>query len=114
MLEKLLTEQPNPASASIDTLPTEQALRIINAEDQKVAAAVEREIPAIARAVDAIVAAIENGGGPFSLGAGTTGRPRVLGASPIPPPFRAPPAIVQGITACGGSPLSPAPDTNAR
>jgi N-acetylmuramic acid 6-phosphate etherase len=62
MLEKLLTEQPNPASASIDTLPTEQALRIINAEDQKVAAAVEREIPAIARAVDAMVATLEKGG----------------------------------------------------
>ena len=55
MLEKLLTEHPNPASASIDRLPSEQALRIINAEDQKVAAAVEREIPAIARAVDAIL-----------------------------------------------------------
>ena len=62
MLDKLLTEQSNPASASIDTLPTEQALRIINAEDQKVAAAVEREIPAIARAVDAIVSALEKGG----------------------------------------------------
>ena len=37
MLEKLLTEQSNPASAAIDTLPTEQVLRIINAEDQKVA-----------------------------------------------------------------------------
>ena len=44
MLEHLLTEQPNPASEGIDALPTEQILRIINSEDQKVAEAVEREL----------------------------------------------------------------------
>ena len=49
MLDHLLTEQPNPASAAIDTVSTEAALRIINREDAKVAEAVEREIPAIAR-----------------------------------------------------------------
>jgi N-acetylmuramic acid 6-phosphate etherase len=111
MLEKLLTEQPNPASASIDTLPTEQALRIINAEDQKVAAAVEREIPAIARAVDAIVAALEKGGRLFYLGAGTSGRLGVLDASEIPPTFSAPPEMVQGIMAGGESALSRATET---
>ena len=62
MLEKLLTEQLNPASAAIDTLPTARMLEVINAEDAKVAGAVAREIPAIARAVDAIVAAMEQGG----------------------------------------------------
>src|SRR5450759_5121622 len=111
MLEKLLTEQPNPASASIDTLPTEQALRIINAEDQRVAAAVEREIPAIARAVDAIVAALEKGGRLFYLGAGTSGRVGVLDASEIPPTFSAPPEMVQGIMAGGEAALSRATET---
>ena len=111
MLEKLLTEQPNPASASIDTLPTEQALRVINAEDQLVAAAVEREIPAIARAVDAIVAALEKGGRLFYLGAGTSGRLGVLDASEIPPTFSAPPEMVQGIMAGGESALSRATET---
>ena len=111
MLEKLLTEQPNPASASIDTLPTEEALRIINAEDQLVAAAVEREIPAIARAVDAIVAALENGGRLFYLGAGTSGRLGVLDASEIPPTFSAPPDMVQGIMAGGEAALSRATET---
>ena len=48
-LETPLTEQANPASANIDALPTEDVLRIISAEDRKVAEAVEREIPAIAR-----------------------------------------------------------------
>jgi N-acetylmuramic acid 6-phosphate etherase len=111
VLDKLLTEQPNPASASIDTLPTEQALRIINAEDQAVAVAVEREIPAIARAVDAIVAALETGGRLFYLGAGTSGRLGVLDASEIPPTFSAPPEMVQGIMAGGEAALSRATET---
>lgn len=103
MLENLLTEQANPASTQIDTVSTEDALRIINAEDQKVASAVAREIPAIARAVDAIVAALENGGRLFYLGAGTSGRLGVLDASEIPPTFSAPPGMVQGIMAGGNA-----------
>jgi len=39
VLENLLTEQSNPASASLDVLPTEEVLRVINAEDARVAAA---------------------------------------------------------------------------
>ena len=111
MLENLLTEQLNPASASLDALSTEDALRIINAEDGKVAGAVEREIPAIARAVDAIVASIERGGRLFYVGAGTSGRLGVLDASEIPPTFSAPPAMVQGIVAGGEAALSRATET---
>jgi len=111
MLEKLLTEQPNPASASIDTLSTEEALRIMNAEDHKVAGAVEREIPAIARAVDAIVAAFQNGGRLFYIGAGTSGRLGVLDASECPPTFSVPPEMVQGIIAGGDAALSRATET---
>jgi N-acetylmuramic acid 6-phosphate etherase len=111
MLEYLLTEQTNPASASIDALPTEDALRVINAQDATVAAAVEREIPAIARAVDAIVAAFERGGRLFYLGAGTSGRIGVLDASECPPTFSVPPEMVQGIMAGGESALSRATET---
>ncbi len=111
MLENLLTEQLNPASASLDALSTEEALRIINAEDAKVAGAVEREIPAIARAVDAIVSAIERGGRLFYIGAGTSGRLGVLDASEIPPTFSAPPTMVQGIIAGGEGALSHATET---
>jgi len=111
VLENLLTEQLNPASAFLDALPTEAALRLINAEDRKVADAVEREIPAIARAVDAIVAAIERGGRLFYIGAGTSGRLGVLDASEIPPTFSAPPTLVQGIVAGGEAALSRATET---
>ena len=110
-LEKLLTEQTNPASASIDTLSTESVLRIMNAEDRQVAEAVEREIPAIARAVDRIVAAFERGGRLFYLGAGTSGRLGVLDASECPPTFNVPPEMVQGIIAGGEAALSQATET---
>jgi N-acetylmuramic acid 6-phosphate etherase len=101
MLDHLLTEQANPASAAIDTVGTEAALRIINREDAKAAEAVEREIPAIARAVDAIADAMERGGKLFYIGAGTSGRLGVLDAAEIPPTFGAPPDLVIGIIAGG-------------
>ncbi|MGA3015560.1 MAG: N-acetylmuramic acid 6-phosphate etherase [Bryobacteraceae bacterium] len=110
-LEKLLTEQTNPASASIDTLSTESVLRIMNAEDRQVAEAVGREIPAIARAVDRVVAAFERGGRLFYLGAGTSGRLGVLDASECPPTFNVPPEMVQGIIAGGEAALSQATET---
>src|SRR5262249_11202487 len=111
-LERLLTEQPNPASASIDALPTDELLRVINAEDHKVASAVEHEIPSIARAVDAIVAALERGGRLFYLGAGTSGRFGVLDASECPPTFSVPREMVQGIMAGGEAALSRATEAS--
>jgi N-acetylmuramic acid 6-phosphate etherase len=112
MLEQLLTEQANPASAAIDTVSTEAALRIINREDAKVAAAVEREIPAIARAVDAIAEAMGRGGRLFYIGAGTSGRLGVLDASEIPPTFGAPAEMVNGIIAGGEAALSRATEAS--
>jgi N-acetylmuramic acid 6-phosphate etherase len=105
VLEQLLTEQRNPASAQIDTLPAEGVLRIINAEDQKVAAAVERAIPQIAAAVDAITGALRAGGRLFYIGAGTSGRLGVLDASECPPTFNVPYSLVQGIMAGGETAL---------
>jgi len=52
MCHDLLTETPNPASATIDALPTLDMLRVMNAADQAIAAAVERELPNITSAVD--------------------------------------------------------------
>ena len=101
MLSDLLTEAPNPASAGIDALSTLDMLRVINAADQEVALAVERELPNIARAVDAIVAGLEAGGHLFYLGAGTSGRLGVLDASECPPTFNTPPDLVQGLIAGG-------------
>lgn len=112
MLGDLLTEQPNPASAGIGDLPVEEALRIINAEDRKVAEAVSLEIPAIARAVEAIVDAFQRGGRLVYIGAGTSGRMGVLDASECPPTFGVRPDLVQGIIAGGEAALGRATEAS--
>jgi N-acetylmuramic acid 6-phosphate etherase len=110
-IASLLTEQSNPASARIDKLSTEEMLRIINDEDRKVAESVTAELPNIARAVDGIAQAFENGGRLFYIGAGTSGRLGVLDAAECPPTFSVPPDLVQGIIAGGESALSRATET---
>ncbi len=95
------TEQTNPNTTEIDRLPTLEALRIINREDRKVAEAVEKVLPAIARAVDAIVERLERGGRMFYTGTGTSGRLGVLDAAECPPTFGVPPDLVQGVIAGG-------------
>ncbi len=103
MLDDLLTEQRNPASENLDRLPVEQMLRLINAEDAKVAPAVAAAIPRIAQAVEGIVARLERGGRLFYIGAGTSGRLGVLDAAECSPTFSVPAELVQGIIA-GGEP----------
>ena len=59
----------------------------MNAEDAKVAAAVERVLPRIARAIDVAAAAIHQGGRLIYVGAGTSGRLAALDATECPPTF---------------------------
>ena len=101
MIEKILTEQSLPASAGLDQSSTLDILAVINAADAEVPAAVAREIPRIARAVDAIGGALNRGGRLFYIGSGTSGRLGVLDASEWPPTFDVPPDLVQGIIAGG-------------
>jgi N-acetylmuramic acid 6-phosphate etherase len=100
-LRHLKTEQRNGHSRGLDQKSTLDILRILNREDAHVAAAVRRELPKIARAVDAIVEAFRKGGRLFYLGAGTSGRLAVLDAAEIPPTFGTPPSMVQAIIAGG-------------
>jgi N-acetylmuramic acid 6-phosphate etherase len=108
----LLTEQPNPASQGIDALGTAAVLAVINAQDRQVAEAVGAEIPSIAKAVDAIVQAVQGGGRLFYIGAGTSGRLGVLDAAECPPTFNVPPDLVQGIIAGGEQALARATETS--
>jgi len=100
-LAALLTESRNPATEGIDRLSTLEMLTAINREDQTVALAVERELAAIARAVDAIAERFGRGGRLFYIGAGTSGRLGVLDASECPPTFSVAPDLVQGVIAGG-------------
>jgi N-acetylmuramic acid 6-phosphate etherase len=96
-----ITEQSNPQTIDIDRLPTLEALQIINSEDSKVAQAVERVLPAVARAVDGIVDKLERGGHLYYVGTGTSARLGVLDAAECPPTFGVSPDLVQGIIAGG-------------
>ena len=82
-------------------MTAEEIVRLMNREDQKVPAAVRRELPAIARAVEAIVAGMRNGGRLIYAGAGSSGRMGVLDAAECPPTFGTPPRLVQALIAGG-------------
>ncbi|MET0649628.1 MAG: N-acetylmuramic acid 6-phosphate etherase [Pyrinomonadaceae bacterium] len=96
-----LTEQENPRTRGLSSLPTADVLRLMNEEDAGVAAAVGRVLPDVERAVDAIVERLSAGGRLFYVGTGTSGRLGVLDASECPPTFGVPAELVQGIIAGG-------------
>jgi N-acetylmuramic acid 6-phosphate etherase len=102
------TERRNPRSVDIDLLPPERILKIINAEDAQVAAAVAATIPEITRAVEFAVDAIRNGGRVFYVGAGTSARIAVLDAAECPPTFSTPPGWIQAIVAGGAKAVTQA------
>jgi N-acetylmuramic acid 6-phosphate etherase len=102
-LHQLSTEQRNPRSMDIDARSINEILRIINDEDKTIAAAIEKEIPFIASAVELVVASFNNGGRLIYVGAGTSGRIGVVDASECPPTYGVPFEMVQGIIAGGDS-----------
>jgi N-acetylmuramic acid 6-phosphate etherase len=78
-----------------------EIVRLMNREDRTVAVAVGRELPAISRAVDAIVSGIRKGGRLIYVGAGSSGRMGVLDAAECPPTFGTSPKMVQALIAGG-------------
>jgi N-acetylmuramic acid 6-phosphate etherase len=101
----LASEAQNRAAAELDTLSALGMARAINREDAKVAAAVARALPQIARAIDAIAHAIAGGGRLIYVGAGTSGRLAVLDAAECPPTFNTSPRTVQAVIAGGARAL---------
>lgn len=108
MAELPLTEQQNPSTTDLDVLGTVDLLHRINDEDRRVAWAVEREIPTIAGAVDAIADRLRAGGRLHYFGAGTSGRLGVLDASEMPPTFSTPSDLVVAHIAGGRRALTEA------
>jgi N-acetylmuramic acid 6-phosphate etherase len=111
-LSGLATEQPNRASTDLDLKSALEVARIINAEDAKVAAAVQRALPQIARAIDLIANALRRGGRLIYVGAGTSGRIAALDAAEVPPTFSADPESVQFVIAGGLDALAAATEAN--
>ena len=102
------TEQRNPRSSGLDLKSTRDIVGVLNREDARVSAAIARELPAIARAVDVIVAAIGAGGRLIYVGAGTSGRLAALDAAECPPTFGISPDLVHAVIAGGQKALTEA------
>lgn len=89
----------------LDKKPVLEILENINTEDQKIALAIQKEIPKIENLVNQIIPRMKKGGRIFYMGAGTSGRLGVLDASEIPPTFGMPPTLVIGLIAGGDTAL---------
>lgn len=100
-LGRLSTEKANPAAVDLDLQSALEIARIINLEDRKVAPAVKRALPQIARAIDLIAHALGQGGRLLYVGAGTSGRIAALDAAECPPTFNLDPKTVQYVMAGG-------------
>src|SRR5215471_9903406 len=111
-IRDLGTERANPAAAELDTLSALDIARVINREDKKVAEAVERVLPQIAQAIDAIAQALSCGGRLIYVGAGTSGRLAALDASECPPTFNTHPKTIQYLIAGGERALSRASEVS--
>lgn len=82
-------------------MPARAIVRLMNREDRKVALAVSKQLPAIARSVDAIVSAIQSGGRLVYVGAGSSGRLAILDAAECPPTFGVSKKLVVALIAGG-------------
>jgi N-acetylmuramic acid 6-phosphate etherase len=102
------TEQRNEATVGLDLLPTAEVLRLINAEDQRVAPAVERALPELTAAVDIAVEVLRRGGAVHYFGAGTSGRIATMDAAELAPTFDLEPGRVVAHQAGGTSALGAA------
>ena len=97
----LVTESNNPDTRGIGSADSLTIVKLINAEDKKIAGCVEKELPQIAKAIDLVSERLQKGGKLFYFGAGTSGRLGVIDASECQPTYGVPQEMVQGIIAGG-------------
>lgn len=110
-LTTLVTEGWREEWRDIDTRPTLDLVRLMNAEDARVPAAVETAAPELAAAIDGIVERLAAGGRLVYVGAGTAGRIGVLDASECGPTFNTAPGQVVGVIAGGTGAVSEASES---
>uniref|UniRef100_A0A7V4XQ65 N-acetylmuramic acid 6-phosphate etherase n=1 Tax=Acidobacterium capsulatum TaxID=33075 RepID=A0A7V4XQ65_9BACT len=111
-IHDLTTETPNEASQGFDTKSALEIAKIINHEDQKVAAAVKKALPEIAEVIDWVARSIRDGGRLIYIGAGSSGRIASLDACECPPYFSTSPQTVQYIMAGGPKALASPVEVN--
>lgn len=97
----LKTEMRNPRTMNISEMSTPDILKIINDENNNVISAIDKALPQIEKACDAVADTIKNGGKVYYLGSGTSGRLAVCDAAECPPTFGVPYDLFNGIIAGG-------------
>jgi N-acetylmuramic acid 6-phosphate etherase len=102
-LKHLTTETRNPASENLDTMTALELVTAMNDADKEVPLAVNKALPQIAAAVEAIAQCLAAGGRLIYVGTGTSGRIGALDASECPPTFGTDPSMVQFLIAGGES-----------
>lgn len=78
--DKRITDLRNEKTKNIDSLEGYDILKVLNDEDKTVAHCVEKDLKNIARASEAVIYAVKNGGRIFYVGAGTSGRLGIMDA----------------------------------
>ena len=96
-----VTEHREALHADIDLLSTLELVELVNDEDARVAPAVREAAPALAEALDAIVARVADGGRLIYVGAGTSGRLALVDAAECGPTFGLPDGRIMAIIAGG-------------
>ena len=109
-LENLTTERRNQATFGLDEMTVAEACQKMNAEDQKVAQSVEKELPSIEKVIQQTIQSFKKGGRLIYLGAGTSGRLGVLDAAECVPTFWVSPDMVIGLIAGGEEAMTVAVD----
>lgn len=105
LLPPSATEQRNWQTVDIDLVPTEDVLRLLNAEDATVAQAVATILPELATVIDGVVERLRANGQVHYFGAGTSGRIAVLDAVEVVPTFGLKPGVFVAHHAGGDSAL---------
>ena len=100
-LNKLTTESRNPDTVKLDTMTPLEIASVMNREDENVVAGIREVLPEVAKAIEWVRDAFEEGGRLIYMGAGTSGRLGVLDSVECPPTFGVSPDMVVGLIAGG-------------
>lgn len=100
-IDVLIENEMNSKTLGLSKMSTFEILQTINTHDKTVARAIEKQLPTVEKAVDAICIQLLKGGRIFYVGAGTSGRLAVLDSAECPPTFGTNPELVQSIIAGG-------------
>src|ERR1700753_116612 len=95
-----VTEQPSP-HRQLEEKSVEELTALINAEDARVALAVQAALPAVNALITVIVAQLRAGGRMYYIGAGSGGRLSVLDVIELPTTYGIEKGIYNAVLAGG-------------